>query len=136
MLFRGLREIRTTEPKQLAADLRRLNIAIEDGFAEAEQTFEAIPRVVRVVESSYTASHGDFVIAGFNQPAVILLPRSSPETATRRVRVVQVGVLYGVTVAAQSDQTVNGTASTTLGAYAGYRDYIDDGLGNWWGPAL
>ena len=135
MLFRGLREVRTTEPKQLAADLRRLNGAIEDGFAAVELDFERMPRVVSTTEARHQAKHGDFVRPGISQSSLVLLPASTPETAGQSVYVLQTDPSFPVTVVAASGQAVNGDAEVAIGANQGWQRFIDDGLGGFWGPA-
>jgi hypothetical protein len=133
--FQGMRDFRTEDPRQLRQDLQRQNQRLEDGFGEVERTTMERGRTVKVLQASYQARHGDVVLAGYNEDTTILLPESKPETANRVVRVVRVAGGATITVAAPSRQSVNGAASTTV-TTTGWRDYLDDGFGNWWGPAV
>lgn len=134
MEFKGIRQYRTSDT-QLAEDLQRQNTEIERAFVAV--TNEAgRRRIVRVTGATYQAEHGDMVLAGYNKNTVVLLPKSSLDKASLDVRVVQVGGLGAVTVAAASGETVNGADSVAVGASTGYRDYIDEGNGKWWGPAV
>jgi hypothetical protein len=136
MEFKGLRQFRTDDAKALGADLQRENTEIERAFSGLGREFVGRWRIVRATGSSVQAKHGDMVLAGFNQNTVVLLPKSSPDNAGLAVRVVQVGGLGAVSVAAASRESVNGVASVAIGVSTGYRDYVDEGTGKWWGPAV
>lgn len=133
--MQGLREYSTDNPAKLRAELQRQNLLTERAFDDAARATLPRWKIVRVTGATYQASHGDFVLAGYNQNAKILLPRSSPETAGLSVCVSQVGGVGGTTAVAQSGQLVNNAAEYPVGLSTGYRELVDDGLGNFWGPA-
>jgi hypothetical protein len=136
MDYASLRDFRTEDPAQLRTDLQRQNRALENAFADMEREAPRRLRVVKVVEDTYQAEFGDFVLAGFNQDAAILLPSSEPATAGLSVWVVQVGGAGGVTAVAQSGQLIDNAATYAIGVNTGHRQLVADGLGNFWGPAL
>lgn len=136
MLYRGLRQFQTKEPAQLASDLLRQNQMLEEGFGEAERQLAQRWRVVKATDTTHQAAHGDFVLANFNnRDTDVLLPLGGPDTAGRAVRVARVGTLGTVRVVATNGQEVNAATSAGLGSNAGFREYVDDGFGGWWGPA-
>jgi hypothetical protein len=133
--YRAQREFRTEDPARLRSDLQRQGSELELAFSSVERESETRPKPVKVPGATYQAKHGELVLAGYNQDARVLLPPSTSETAGRSVCVVQVGGAGFVSIVASPGQTVNGAASTTIGFSTGYRRYIDDGMGGFWGPA-
>lgn len=129
MLYRGFRDFRT-EDNGLAADLRRQNQVIEEGFGNAERELAQRGRVVKTTDATYQAQHGEFVLAGYNQAATILLPLSTPDTALRTVEIVCVA--NSLTIVPQPGQTVAGAASYSIGFAGIGKTLKDDGLGGFW----
>jgi hypothetical protein len=134
-MYQGLRLFRTDSPAMLGQDLQRQNTELERVFGEIDRDKLSRWNVRRSTAGSVGAAHGDMVLAGFNKNATVLLPASSPEKAGHAVRVVQVGGLGAITVLAQFGETVNTVSSVTMGVNIGFREYVDDGAGGWWGPA-
>lgn len=128
-LYRGFREFKT-EDKDLAADLRRQNQALEEGFANAERDLAVRLKTVRVTDATGQAQHGEHVLAGFNQSATILLPLSAPETEGRTLKITRVA--NTITIVAQGGQLVDGAESVTHST-TGAREFTDDGQGGFWG---
>jgi hypothetical protein len=135
MAYESTTDFPSFEPKQ-RGELQRLERKIVAGFSSEESSSPRKFAIVRVLGSRYTAKHWDAVLAGFNQNAVILLPKSDPAKADHRVRVVQVGGLGAVAIVAQDGDKVNAASSAAIGVSTGYQDFFDDGQGGWWGPAV
>lgn len=135
-MYQGQRAFPTENPGQLRTTLLRQTTELEKEFRRLDTEKPSRWNVVRVLESSYQAKHGDMVLAGFNADTVVRLPFSSRSLVGFEVRVVQVAGLGAVTVAASDGETINGVPSSTIGIASGHRDYVDAGDGTWWGPTF
>lgn len=133
-MFQGLRDFRTTVAAELREDLRRLNLFLVQAFEEEERNRPRVWRVVRTTDEEYQAQHWDAVRAGVSRDARVLLPRSDPKRAGHCVRVArgpQGATFFGVTVVAQSQESINGSSALTIGVGFGFREYMDMGDGTW-----
>lgn len=139
-MFQGLREFRTTVAELLREDLRRFNQALERAFSDVEKEKAPIWRTVKTSEAEYRAQHWEAVKAATTQDAIVFLPKSDPARAGHCVRVTRgpaAGTFYALTVAAQAGETINGSASLTIGVGFGFREYMDQGDGTWFStPAI
>lgn len=135
-MFQGQRAFHTNDPVQLQTELMRQNAQIEAEFKRLDGEKPSRWNVRRETGSTAQAAHGDFILAGFNQNAQVLLPASSPAKAGHAVRVAQVGGIGAVTIVAQRANSVNATTSVAIGVNTGFHEYVDDGAGGWWGPAV
>lgn len=133
MKYRSIREFATHDPVRLRSDLQRQSQALEDAFADANRDFLQRWRIVKVTDALYQAAHGELILAGYNTDTVIVLPASSEQTGGLAVRVVFAGGSGSITVQAPSGQTVNSVETQAFGGSYGFKEYVDDGLGAWWG---
>ena len=132
-MFAGLKKYRTAEPA-LAADLERQNQLLERAFAAEERAALRTWTIVRVTGKTYTAKHGECVLAGFNQDTVITLPPVNSDRAGQGVRVVRALGTGSVTVAVELADRLNGERGNIFGFgfSLGFRDFMDDGVSGWW----
>ncbi|HEX6274199.1 MAG TPA: hypothetical protein VFZ53_14260, partial [Polyangiaceae bacterium] len=75
-MYQGQRAFNTENPGQLRTGLLRQTTELEKEFRRLDAEKVSRWNVVRVLESSYQAKHGDMVLAGFNVDTVVRLPFS------------------------------------------------------------
>jgi hypothetical protein len=91
-------------------------------------------QLVRTTDAQYRAKHWEAVRAAITQDADVFLPKSDPSRAGHCVRVTrgpQGATFYALRVVAQSEDKINGSAALSIGTGFGFRDFMDEGDGNW-----
>ena len=132
MSFRGLREYRTEDPKQLRTDLQRLEAALERSFQETDDLRGR--STVTKTNRETTVAHRALLFVDAAADVLVRLPASSSATKGLSVRVARRNGGQVITVVASGDDTVNGVASVQLASAVGTTvDLVDDGEGGFWG---
>lgn len=128
-MYLGFRDFRTESPVVLRTDLQRWNAVLERAFTDMLAATATRWRVVVVVGATGNAAHGDIIKAGRTQTASVMLPRSSPGSGGRAVRVFRIGA-FAVTAVAATGDNINGEA-TYVQSLVGWVEFVDDGSGTW-----